>query len=137
VEVVSLARRNCASVCQRTDARVLREHHLDRNESTMKEATHMSQTIISPEFGSSTTDRLASMAHETIDRVTPKVNRAEHEVRGAATKAADEAKLMQEQGLEAARENLRKLRSYAETNPLVTAGIAFAAGALLCAWVRR
>jgi hypothetical protein len=97
----------------------------------------MSKTVISPEFGGSTTDRLASMAHETIDGVTPMANRAEHEVRGAATKAADEAKLMQERAVGAAGDNLRKLRSYAESSPLVTAGIAFAAGALLSAVVRR
>jgi hypothetical protein len=46
----------------------------------------MSQGI-SPELGGSTTDRLASVAHETIDRVTPKANRAEQEVRSAATSA--------------------------------------------------
>ena len=97
----------------------------------------MSQATISPEFGSSTTDRLASMAHETIDRVTPKANRAEHEVRGAATKAADSAKLLQEHAVEAAEDNLRKLRSYAGSNPLIAAGIAFAAGALLSALIRR
>jgi ElaB/YqjD/DUF883 family membrane-anchored ribosome-binding protein len=65
------------------------------------------------------------------------VNRAEHEVRGSATKAVDEAKLMQEHAVEAAEDKLRRVRSYAESNPLVTAGIAFAAGALLTAWVRR
>ena len=96
----------------------------------------MSQATISPELGSSTTDRLASMAHETIDRVTPKANRAENQVRGAATRAADTAKLMQEH-VEAAQDNLRKARSYAESNPLITAGIAFAAGALLTALIRR
>ena len=97
----------------------------------------MSHTTISPELGSSTTDRLASMAHETIDRVTHKASRAENEVRGAATRAVDSAKLMQEHAVAAAEENLRKVRSYAESNPLITAGIAFAAGALLSALVRR
>jgi ElaB/YqjD/DUF883 family membrane-anchored ribosome-binding protein len=97
----------------------------------------MSHASISPELGSSTTDRLASMAHETIDRVTPTASRAENEVRGAATRAADSAKLMQEHAVAAAEENLRKVRSYAESNPLVTAGIAFAAGVLLSALVRR
>jgi len=96
----------------------------------------MTQATISPELGNSTTDRLASMAHETIDRVTPKANRAENQVRGAATRAADTAKLMQEH-VEAAQDNLRKARSYAESNPLITAGIAFAAGALLTALIRR
>ena len=97
----------------------------------------MAQASISPELGSSTTDRLASMAHETIDRATPRANRAEHEVRGAAMRAADSAKVLQEHAVEAAEENLRKLRSYAESNPLITAGIAFAAGALLSALIRR
>jgi len=97
----------------------------------------MTQATISPELGSSTTDRLASMAHETIDRVTPKANRAEQQVRAAATRAgADTAKLMQEQ-VEAAQDNLRKARSYAESNPLITAGIAFAAGVLLSTLIRR
>ena len=90
----------------------------------------MTQTI-------STSDRLASMAHETIDRVAPKANRAENEVRGAAARAADGAKLMQGQAVEAAQENVRKLRSYIESNPLTTAGIAFAAGVLVSALVRR
>jgi len=97
----------------------------------------MAQTPISSEFGSSTSDRLASMAHETIDRVTPKANRAEHEVRGAAARAADSAKLLQENAVQATEENLRKVRSFIETNPLATAGIAFAAGVVLSALVRR
>jgi len=77
------------------------------------------------------------LAHETIDRVTPNVNRAEYEVRGAATRAADGAKLLQEQAVQATEENLRKVRSFIENNPLTTAGIEFAAGALLSALVRR
>jgi ElaB/YqjD/DUF883 family membrane-anchored ribosome-binding protein len=98
----------------------------------------MAQTPVIPnDSGNSTSDRLASMAHETIDRVAPKANRAEHEVRGAAAKAADSARLMQGQAAQAAEENVRKLRSYIESNPLTTAGIAFAAGVLLSALVRR
>jgi ElaB/YqjD/DUF883 family membrane-anchored ribosome-binding protein len=97
----------------------------------------MTQAPISSDSGNSTSDRLASMAHETIDRVIPKANRAEHEVRGAATRAANSAKLMQGHAVEAAEENVRKLRSYIESNPLTTAGIAFAAGALLSALIRR
>jgi ElaB/YqjD/DUF883 family membrane-anchored ribosome-binding protein len=97
----------------------------------------MSQATISTELGNSTTDRLASMAHETVDRMTTKANRAEHEVRDAATKVADRAKVLQEQALESAEDNLRKVRSYAASNPLVTAAVAFAAGVLLSAVVRR
>jgi len=77
------------------------------------------------------------MAHETIDRVTPRVNRAELDVRTAATKTAEGAKQLQDQAVEATEENLRKVRSYIEKNPFTTAGIAFAVGALLSALIRR
>ena len=97
----------------------------------------MAQTPISSDFGNSTSDRLASMAHETIDRVTPKVNRVELEVRGAAARAGDGAKHLQEQAVQAAEENLLRVRSFIETNPLTTAGIAFAAGVLLMSLIRR
>jgi ElaB/YqjD/DUF883 family membrane-anchored ribosome-binding protein len=97
----------------------------------------MAQTLVSNDVSSSTSDRLASMAHEAIDRATPRVSRAEQEVRGAATKAADSAKLLQEHAMQAAEENLRSVRSFIGSNPLAAAGIAFAAGALLSALVRR
>jgi ElaB/YqjD/DUF883 family membrane-anchored ribosome-binding protein len=97
----------------------------------------MTQTPISTGSGNSASDRLASMAHETIDRVAPRANRAESEVRGAAARAAEGAKLMQGQAVEAAQENVRKLRSYIESNPLASAGIALAVGVLLGALVRR
>jgi len=97
----------------------------------------MAQAPISSDLGSSMTDRLASTARETIDRVTPKANRGEQELRVAATKVADSAKLLQERAVEAARDKVRAVRSYAESNPLTTAGIAFAAGVLLSALIRR
>jgi ElaB/YqjD/DUF883 family membrane-anchored ribosome-binding protein len=97
----------------------------------------MSQATISPELGVSTTDRLASKGHETIDGVTPKASRAEHEIRSAATKVAESAKVMRGHAAEAAEENLRKVRSYAENNPLIAVGVAFVAGVLLTALVRR
>jgi len=99
----------------------------------------MAQAPISSDFGNSTStsDRLASMAHETIERVTPKVNRVEHEVRGVAARAGDGAKLLQERAVEAAEANLLRVRSFIETNPLTSAGIAFATGVLLISLIRR
>ena len=91
-----------------------------------------SQTPISGD--GSTTDRLASTAHETIDRVT---NGGVDELRAAATKVGDSAKLLQEHAVEAARDKVREARSYAESNPLAAVGIAFAAGVLLTALIRR
>lgn len=82
---------------------------------------------------SQTTSSIDSMAHETVDRMTETAQRAEDEIRGAATKVVDSAKLLQERAVEAT----SRVRSYAETNPLTTAGIAFAAGVLLSALIRR
>lgn len=93
----------------------------------------MTQSPISSQSGNSASDELASMAHETIDRLTPTANRAEQEVRVAVARAADGAKLMQGHAAEAAEQNVRNLRSYIESNPIATVGIAFAAGALLSA----
>ncbi len=97
----------------------------------------MSPTQNSGDLSVSTTDRIASMAHDTLDRVTPKANRAEHEVRDAAVKTTEGVKHLHEQAVEAAEEGLRQARSYIASNPLTTAGIAFAAGVLLSALIRR
>ena len=97
----------------------------------------MSQTPSSSDFGSSPGDRLASMAHETIDRVTPKASQAEREIRAAAARAADATKRLQEDAVEATQEHLRKARSFIASNPLMIAGVAFAAGVLLSALYSR
>jgi len=87
--------------------------------------------------GNPTTDRLAAMAHDTVDRVAESANYAEKEVRSAASRAAEQAKEMQEQAMAAADENVKKARSYIEENPLKSAGIAFAAGVVISALLRR
>jgi ElaB/YqjD/DUF883 family membrane-anchored ribosome-binding protein len=97
----------------------------------------MSQIPVSSDLGASATDRVASMARDTVDRVTPKANRAEHDVRDAATKTTEGIKQLQEQAVEAAEEGLRQTRSYIASNPLITVGIAFAAGVLLSTLIRR
>ncbi len=84
-----------------------------------------------------TTDRLASMAHDTVDRVAEAAHHAEREVRTAASRTAAQAKHVQEQALETADENLNKVRSYVEENPLMSAGIAFVAGIVLPSLLRR
>ena len=65
--------------------------------------------------------------------ISSEIENSRDQLRAAA---ADTAEFVQEHA-EAVQENLRKVRSYAESNPLITAGIAFAAGALLSTLVRR
>jgi ElaB/YqjD/DUF883 family membrane-anchored ribosome-binding protein len=84
-----------------------------------------------------TTERLAAMAHETVDRVAEAAKDAEKEVRSAASRTAERASQMQDSALAAADENVKKARSYIEENPLVSAGIAFAAGGIFSSLIRR
>ncbi len=85
----------------------------------------------------STTERLAGMAHETVDRAAGIAGNAEQDVREAAARTARRARQMQDQAAEAADEGARRVRSYVEDNPLLAAGIAFAAGVLLSSLLRR
>ncbi len=99
--------------------------------------SHQTSNPAAPESSGSTTDHLASMAHESIERVTPKANRAEAEVRDTVAKTAEGVKHMEEQALDAARDGLHKSQDFIKKNPLMSAGIAFAAGALLSMLIRR
>lgn len=84
-----------------------------------------------------TTDRIASMAHDTIDRVAETANQAEREVRTAAKSAATQARNLQDNALEAADDNVRRVRSYIEENPFASAAMAFVAGIVLSTFMRR
>lgn len=97
----------------------------------------MSQTSSTTEQSNSATDGLATMAQETIDRVTLKANRAGVDMRDTATKTAEGVKHLEEQALDAASDVLHKSHSLIEKNPLMSAGIALAAGALLSMLIRR
>jgi ElaB/YqjD/DUF883 family membrane-anchored ribosome-binding protein len=84
-----------------------------------------------------TTDRFAAKAHDMVDSVAERAQRAEREVRGAASRTADQARQLQEQAAEKAEDSIRRTTSYLESNPLAFAGIAFAAGVLFSTLLRR
>jgi ElaB/YqjD/DUF883 family membrane-anchored ribosome-binding protein len=84
-----------------------------------------------------TTDRFAAAAHETVDSIAERAQRAEREVRGAAERTAEQAREFQEHATERAEQTIRRAGSYVENNPLAFAGIAFAAGVLLSTLLRR
>jgi ElaB/YqjD/DUF883 family membrane-anchored ribosome-binding protein len=87
--------------------------------------------------GNPISDRLASMAHGTIDEVAAKANHAEHEIRDAAARTAEAAKHARDQVADTTNARVQTLRGYIEKNPLLTVGIAFAAGVLLNSIIRR
>jgi ElaB/YqjD/DUF883 family membrane-anchored ribosome-binding protein len=84
-----------------------------------------------------TTDRFAAKAHETVDTIAERAQRAERDVRGAATRTAEQAREFHEQAAERAEQTIRRASSYVENNPLAFVGIAFAAGVLLSTLLRR
>jgi ElaB/YqjD/DUF883 family membrane-anchored ribosome-binding protein len=84
-----------------------------------------------------TTDRFAAKAHETVDTIAERAQRAEREVRGAAERGAEQARQLREQYAETAEQGLRRAASYLESNPLAFVGIAFVAGVLLSTMIRR
>jgi len=89
------------------------------------------------EGASTTTDHFAAKAHETVDSIAERAQGAEREVRKAAERTADQARQLRDQYAETAEEGLRQAKSYLESNPLAVVGIAFVAGVLLSAMIRR
>jgi len=85
----------------------------------------------------STTDHLAAKAHESIDSVTATANRVESGMRDTAAKTAEGVRQLEEQALDTAKDGLHKAQAFIEQNPLMSAGIAFTAGALLSLLIRR
>jgi len=86
---------------------------------------------------SSWSEKAAGIAHETVDSVALKAASAEETLRDAASNSSEsfqENKLVLEDKIN---ESIAKARIAAAKNPLATAGIAFAAGMLLTALIRR
>jgi ElaB/YqjD/DUF883 family membrane-anchored ribosome-binding protein len=84
-----------------------------------------------------TTDRLAAKAHETIERVAESAVGAEHRVRERASDAAGKMRETEQRARQTADQSVAKVSDYVQQNPLLSAGIAFAAGALLSGMLRR
>ena len=84
-----------------------------------------------------TTERFAAKAHETVDTIAERAERAEREVRNAAERTAEQARQLHEQYADSAEQGLRRAASYLESNPLAFVGIAFVAGVLLSTMIRR
>jgi ElaB/YqjD/DUF883 family membrane-anchored ribosome-binding protein len=97
----------------------------------------MANETSAPQAAHATTDQLASRMHETVDRVADTARTAERHIRARAAELGDQARESEERALEALESNLQKARSYVEENPLLSAGIAFAAGVVLSGLLTR
>ncbi len=84
-----------------------------------------------------TTEALASKAHETIDRFADRSARAESRIRDEADAAVKKVRETEKQARDAADKSAEQVMDYVKENPLMSAGIAFVAGALLSSFLRR
>lgn len=86
---------------------------------------------------SQVTDTLASKAHETVDRVANGARHAERDVRAGVDKLADTARTSEARARETVDAGVDKTSAYVRENPLLSAGLAFAAGVVLSSLLRR
>lgn len=84
-----------------------------------------------------TTDQVARKAHETIDRVAERSADAEASIREQAGTAADKLRETEERARQAAERSAERATGLIKDNPLMSAGIAFAAGIVLSGLLRR
>lgn len=83
------------------------------------------------------TEHLATKAHETVDTLAERAQRAERGVRGAAQRAAEQARDLRDEYVDTAEQGVQRAATYFESHPLAVAGVAFLAGVLLSAMIRR
>ncbi len=73
-----------------------------------------------------TTDRLSERAHESVDRIAKTAGKGEEKIRHEAANAKERSD-----------ETLHSISTFVEDNPVISLGVAFAAGAVLSAFLRR
>ncbi|TQV69685.1 DUF883 domain-containing protein [Exilibacterium tricleocarpae] len=83
------------------------------------------------------TERARKGAHEAVDKAADRAAAAERSFRRTADVSAEKLGENQERLKTQFDESISKARQMARENPLATAGLAFAAGVLFSAWLRR
>lgn len=84
-----------------------------------------------------TTDRLSERAHESVDRIARTAGKGEERVRHEAADAEARVRDVGQKAREKSDEALRTLDVFVRDRPLLSIGLAFAAGSLVSALVRR
>lgn len=102
---------------------------------TATEPTSNSKTTA--ETNSPATAKAAAATHQAVDAVAVKAAAAEDVVRSAAASSEEALAQKQAEIKQQLHSTYCKTREFAAQNPLATAGIAFAAGVVLTALLRR
>jgi ElaB/YqjD/DUF883 family membrane-anchored ribosome-binding protein len=85
----------------------------------------------------STTERLAQSAHEVIDDAAEKASKVEHQVRESAERANEKLEGSRQAAGEQLDRTIASAENFINERPVAAAGIAFAAGVLATALLRR
>lgn len=89
------------------------------------------------ETGAPFTEKTVSAAHEAIDRLSERVAQTEERLRGAAAHGQESWSEKQDEWRTQVEGSVSGAREYARENPLMAAGIAFAAGLVIANILRR
>lgn len=86
--------------------------------------------------GHTTTDHLSERAHESVDQVAKTAGKAEERIRQEASEAQAHVREAGQKTRERTDDTLQSISGFVQENPLVSLGLAFAAGSLLSALKR-
>ncbi|BDF96422.1 MULTISPECIES: hypothetical protein [Pseudoalteromonas] len=100
-------------------------------------AANKNTDTLAPHTEAPLTDKATSAAHLAVDALSSKAATAEQSIRHGAASSAETLSEKQKVAREKLTEYSGKTRQLASENPLATAGIAFAAGMLVTALLRR
>ena len=96
-----------------------------------------SNKIHSADASTSTTQKVAGVAHEAIDGAAKKAEPVEHELREQAHKASEHMGEAQAAAKQQVEQTLKTFESFIRERPVAATGLAFAAGALAAIILRR
>lgn len=84
-----------------------------------------------------TTDRLSERAHESVDKFAKTAGKGEEQIRQKAADAEARVKDVGEKAKRRSSEAMDSISDFVHDKPLISLGVAFAAGTLLSALIGR
>lgn len=84
-----------------------------------------------------TTKLVASVAHQAIDGAAEKAEPVEKRLRDQASKTGEQVEATQAAASEYLRQSMQEIEAFVKERPIAASGIAFAAGMLAAAILRR